>query len=232
MTDRLVVDSQNELQEYRPPQLPQPKAVRVGATVLSYVFHPLFIPVYISWFLVNYHPHLFASFTPTEKIITVIRFFIMYSFFPLVTVLLAKGLGFVQSVYLKTRKDRIIPYVACGIYYFWMWYTLRNDRDQLDAPREVVMLAMAIWIASSLGLLANIIMKVSMHAISLGVMLTFMMLLALTQGIGFGIYISIALLITGLVCTARFIVSDHTQIEVYGGLAVGILSQLIANWTA
>jgi hypothetical protein len=230
MATKLVVDRGNELQELRTRDFPeQPPLVRTIASVLSYFFHPLFIPVYISGFLVVVQPQLFASFTLAAKIITVIRFFVMYSFFPLVTVLLLKGLGFVQTVYLRTQKERIIPYIACGIYYFWMWYTLRN---QDEFAREIVMLAMAIWIASSLALLANIIMKVSMHAISLGVMVSFMMMLALAQGTGFGLYISIALLITGLVCTARFIVSDHSQKEVYGGLLIGIICQLIANWAA
>lgn len=228
MSTRLVVDSHSELQELRQPDFPpQPAAVRMTATVISYVFHPLFIPVYISWFLISIQPHLFASFTPVEKILTILRFFIMYTFFPLVTVLLAKALGFLQSIFLKTQKDRIIPYIACGIYYFWMWYVLRN---QPEFSREIIILSMAIWIASSLGLLANIYMKVSMHAISTGVMLTFIFLLAFQQASGFYLYISIALLITGMVCTARFIVSDHSQREVYGGLFIGILSQLIANW--
>jgi hypothetical protein len=230
MATKLVVDRGNELQELRTRDFPeQPPLVRAIASFLSYIFHPLFIPVYISGFLVVVQPQLFASFTLAAKIITVIRFFVMYSFFPLVTVLLLKGLGFVQTVYLKTQKERIIPYIACGIYYFWMWYTLRN---QDEFAREIVMLAMAIWIASALALLANIIMKVSMHAISLGVMVSFMMMLALAQGTGFGLYISISLLITGLVCTARFIVSDHSQKEVYGGLLIGIICQLIANWAA
>ena len=62
-------------------------------------------------------------------------------------------------------------------------------------------------------------------------MVTFILLLALAQGSGYGPYISIAILITGLVCTARFIVSDHTPREIYGGLLLGILSQMIAHWT-
>ncbi len=228
MSTRLVVDSSRELQEVREPDFPkQPTGIRFAANILSYVFHPLFVPVYIICFLIAIQPQFFAAFTTPEKIITIVRFVVMYSFFPLVTVLLAKGLGFLQSIYLKTQKDRIIPYIACGIYYFWMWYVLRN---QPEFSREIVILSMAIWIASSLGLLANIYMKVSMHAISMGVMVSFIMLLALAQGSGFGIYISIALLITGLVCTARLIVSDHSQKEIYGGLFIGILSQLIANW--
>ena len=229
MSTRLVVDGHNELQEFRENDFPQqPYALKQVANVISYIFHPLFIPVYISWFLITIQPHLFASFTPTQKLLTILRFFVMYSFFPLVTVLLAKALGFLQSVHLKTQKERIIPYIACGIYYFWMWYVLRN---QPQFSREVVILSMAIWIAASLGLLANIYMKVSMHAISMGVMVTFILLLALAQGSGYGPYISIAILITGLVCTARFIVSDHTPREIYGGLLLGILSQMIAHWT-
>ena len=224
-----MVDGHNELQEFRENDFPQqPYALKQVANVISYIFHPLFIPVYISWFLITIQPHLFASFTPTQKLLTILRFFVMYSFFPLVTVLLAKALGFLQSVHLKTQKERIIPYIACGIYYFWMWYVLRN---QPQFSREVVILSMAIWIAASLGLLANIYMKVSMHAISMGVMVTFILLLALAQGSGYGPYISIAILITGLVCTARFIVSDHTPREIYGGLLLGILSQMIAHWT-
>lgn len=230
MRTRLVVDRNSNLQETAPSPFPaQPIAVRVVANILSYLFHPLFVPVYIAWFLVIVQPHLFASFTPAEKIITLIRFAVFYTFFPLVTVLLAKGLGFLDSIFLRTQKERIIPYIACGIYYFFMWYVLRN---QPQFSREVVMLSMAIWIASSIGLMANIYMKVSMHAMAMGVMVTFIILLAMAQGSGFGLYVSAALLICGLVCTSRFIVSDHSQAEVYTGLAIGVLSQLIAYWTA
>lgn len=228
MSTGLMVDSQNQLQEFRDTGLPkQPAALRIIATMFSYIFHPLFVPVYISWFLVSVQPYLFASFTIPEKMIVVIRFFVLYSFFPLVTVLLLKALGFIKSIQLKTQKERIIPYIACGLYYFWMWYVLRN---QLEFPKLVVVLAFAIFFASSMALMANIYMKVSMHAISMGVMVAFIFLLAFNQGIPFGIYISAALLIAGLVCTARFIVSDHTPKEVYTGLALGITAELLANW--
>src|SRR5579875_3751910 len=138
-------------------------AVRIAAKVVSIVFHPLFIPVYISWFLIYINP-IFPALTTGEKLIYLLRFIIMYSLFPMVTVLLAKGLGFVQSVFLKTQKDRIIPYVACGLYYFWMWYVLHNQ----SAPQPVLSLSLAIFLASSIGLMANSYLKVSMHAIAVG----------------------------------------------------------------
>lgn len=226
MSTRLIVDDSSELKEVALPEnSKQPVALRFAARLLSFLFHPLFIPVYLSWFLVRIQPYLFAGFNEWDKTVVMIRFAAMYSLFPLVTVLLAKALGFIDSVYLRTQKDRIIPYIACGLYYFWMWYVLRN---QSQFPSVIVTLSMAIFIASSLGLMANIYMKVSMHAISMGVMVAFMMNLAFTQDINMGFYLSVAIFIAGLVCTARFIDSDHTGMEVYGGLAIGVISQIIA----
>ena len=155
-----------------------------------------------------------------------IRFFVMYTVFPLVTVLLAKGLGFISSIYLRTQKDRIIPYIGCGLYYFWMWYVLRN---QPEFPKELVMLSLAIFLASSIGLIFNSFIKISMHALSAGVMVTFILLLAFHSSASFGPYISAALFFTGLICTARLVNSDHHPSEVYLGLLGGVIAQLVAS---
>jgi hypothetical protein len=223
-----MIDEQNRLQEIREPVFPkQPAIVRGVASFFSYLFHPVFVPVYVVVFMVYIHPYLFAGFQPIEKILTVVRAFVMYTFFPGVTVLLLKALKFIPSIKLETQKDRIIPLVACGVWYFWIWYVWRNFPDY---PPLAVQFTLAIWISASLGLLANIIMKISLHAMAIGVMLTFMFLLAFAHGLNFGIYLSATLLISGVVCTSRFIVSDHTQREIYGGLAVGIASMLVANF--
>ena len=200
--------------------------IQAAAKVISFIFHPLFIPVYISWFLM-YNTPLFTGLDARDKAMLLVRFFIMYTVFPLFTILVAKGLGFIDSIYLRTQKDRIIPYIACGLYYFWMWYVLRN---QPQFPQELVLLSLAIFIASSLGLLMNTYIKVSMHGISLGVLITFVCIVGLTSEINFGPYISIAFLITGIVCTARLVNSDHYPLEVYFGLFLGIIGQLIAYW--
>jgi hypothetical protein len=149
----------------------------------------------------------------------------MFTFFPLVTVLLLKALKFINTIYLHTQKDRIIPFVACGIWYFWIWYVWRNLPDY---PREAVIFPMAIWIAASLGLLANIYFKISLHAMSMGVMLSFLFYLAFSGWNDMGLYLSIAILIAGSVTTARLLISDHTQKEIYLGLFLGVFSQLIA----
>jgi hypothetical protein len=200
--------------------------IKILARVISVLFHPLFIPVYISWFLL-YNTPIFSGFPQGEKILLLVRFFVMYTVFPLVTILLAKGLGFVQSIYLRTQKDRIIPYVACGLYYFWMWYVLRN---QPEFPKELVMLALAIFIASSAGLMANSYLKVSMHAISIGVMIAFMFIFSFLTDAHLGVFLSVALFVAGIVCTSRLINSDHNPLEVYLGLFLGILAQVVCYY--
>ena len=76
MSTRLVVDQHNELKEWEPSeQVAHNRVMVVLANIVSYIFHPLFIPVYVIWFLVQVQTYLFAGFTPVEKIITVLRFF-------------------------------------------------------------------------------------------------------------------------------------------------------------
>jgi len=209
----------------RPPAPTQPTLIRIAARIISYIFHPIFIPVYLCWFVVRTQSYLFAALSQWEKTIFVLRFGVMYVMFPLVSVLLMKALGFISSFQLKTQKDRIIPYVVCMIYYWWMWYVLHN---QPQFPNAFVILSLAIFLASIMGLMANINMKVSLHAMAAGIMTAFVMLLGFSQDINFGIYISISICLAGLICTARFIDSDHTPKEIYGGLFIGILSLLLA----
>ncbi len=225
MSARLYVTDDNELRDWDQNAANRWHwSLRIPAHVISFVFHPLFVPVYIIGFLLMVPPY-FLGFAPREKWIALVRFFVIYSFFPLVTVLLIKGLGFVDSIYLRSRRERIIPYIACGIFYFWMWYVLRN---QPQFARELVQLALGIFLASSLGLIANIYMKVSMHAISMGILICFMSFITFHNSAPILPWLLASLLIAGLVCTARLIVSDHQSREIYIGLGVGMLCQYVA----
>jgi hypothetical protein len=225
---RLEVDSQNQLKEAREMPGVNP-AVGITARIVSVIFHPVFIPVYIIIFLLYVHPHVFAGYNKWNKTIVLLQSISMFTFFPLVTVLLLKALKFINTIYLYTRKDRIIPYAACMIWYFWIFYVWRNLPD---FPRAAIVLAMGIFIGSIAGLMGNIYIKVSMHAIATGAALAFMFLLAFWGTVNFGVYLSIAIFITGLVLTSRMLVSDHTSKEIYVGLVLGIISMVLASLLA
>jgi hypothetical protein len=202
-------------------------AIRVAAKIISYIFHPLFIPIYAGLFFI-YEVRLFNDKTGWQQKIILAQFFIYYTFFPLMTTLLSKALGFIQSAYLKTQKDRVLPYIVCEIFYFWAWYVFRN----LHFPKEVVMFALGVFLACSLGLILNSFMKISMHTISLGVLCAFFLLASIISTSSYGIYISIAFFIAGLTATARLIDSNHTQKEIYFGFFAGALAEVIAYFFA
>jgi len=148
------------------------------------------------------------------------------TFLPLASILLLRALKFIDSVFLKTQRDRIIPYIICMIFYFWNWYVFKNNHE----VKDLVSMSMAIFNACVFGFLVNIFMKISMHAISVGVMSTFIALMAFTDSSSFSLYLAITVLIAGIVCTSRLIVSDHTQKEIYYGFLVGVFSQLAAHY--
>lgn len=233
MSTRLTVDGQNPLQEIRTRAFPdQPMPIRVIARIISWVFHPVFVPLMVIGFLLYEHPYVFAGFSSFLKFRIMMIAVVCFTFFPLVTVLLLKGLKFIDTIYLHTQKDRVIPFIACMIWYFWIsyvWFNFGKTTGGADMPKEAILFAAATFISTIIGLMVNIRMKVSLHTISAGIVLTFFLLMAFTQPLHYGRWLSVVLLLTGVVCTARMIVSDHTTKEIYGGLATGAAAVLLAR---
>ena len=227
MPDRLIVTEENQLKEVSIPELPpQPAWIKALARIISYVFHPLFLPLYLTYFILEVRSYQFAVIDPWSKTLRLLLIAISCTFMPLVSVLLLRALNFIDSIYLKTQKDRIAPYMICMIFYFGVWAYFKKNHIETDLVR----MALAIFNASVAGFLLNIVMKVSMHAIAVGVMTTFIAILAFDETVNLSLYLALALLISGIVCTSRLIISDHRPKEIYIGFLAGVLSQLAAQY--
>jgi hypothetical protein len=201
--------------------------LKAFANFFSYIFHPIFIPIYAIAFLVFIHPSYFTGFSEQRKLMTVIISTVNLVLFPLLSVALLKAVGFIDSIFLRTRKDRIIPYMACGIFFFWA-YTVFNK--QSIYPAILSSFVLGVFLASSAALMANIYFKISMHAIGVGGLIGLCIVVFNTNTMLMTWPLALALLIAGVVCTARFLVSDHTQKDIYVGLALGLIAQLVAGW--
>ncbi len=195
--------------------------------MLSYLFHPIFIPLYAVLFLVYVHPSYFSGFSDSIKLRTILILIQNAIFYPLFCILLLKGVGFITSIFLRTQQDRIIPYIACGIFFFWVFLVFKQ---QPIYPRILPAFMLGVFIASSAALIANIYFKISMHAIGLGGWLGLFLVIALSNSMLMTWPLAAVILITGLVCTSRLLVSDHTPKEIYVGLALGVLSQFAAAY--
>ena len=203
----------------------QPPVLRFFAKVISYIFHPLFITLYVTWFIAFIHPAYFAGVSTHEKGYVLIRVAYIMIFFPVITVLLSKQLGFIKSFFLNTQQDRIIPYIASGIYFFWMYLVFKNDEN---IPSILTGFILGVFLSSSAALIANIYYKISMHAIGMGGMLGVFLVIMQQNTMLMTGPISFALLITGLVCTSRMILNHHSSKDIYMGLLLGLFFQFIA----
>src|SRR5262245_30671348 len=130
MPDRLIITEENELKEVSiPAAIDQPGWLKVPAKIISFVFHPLFIPLYLAYFIIEINTYQLAGLDDWSRLARLLQVFVNCTFLPLVSVLLIKALKFIDSVYLKTQRDRIIPYIISMIFYFWNWYAFKNNHD-------------------------------------------------------------------------------------------------------
>jgi len=208
------------------PSTHQPAVIRVIAHIISYVFHPLFIPAYVTAFLLFVDPYAFTGVQEKFKWFRLLSVFFNTGFIPAFAVFLMWRLRLIHSMFLRTQKERIIPYAAALIFYFWAWYVFHNQQDN---PKVFVNFLLGSFLAVCCTWFFNIVTKISMHATAVGGLAMFFLLQAFSQQHVTGIYFSIAVIIAGLVCTARLIVSDHTTREILLGFVAGALCQLIAT---
>ena len=128
---------------------------------------------------------------------------------------------------LRTQKERIIPYVASITFFFWAFYVSKNLPG---TPSSMTSFFLGTFLSTSVALIANNFFKISLHALAVGGAATFMIILGIVSGVATGLPIAIALIIAGLVCTSRLIVSDHYPFDIYAGLIIGTLFQLVAAY--
>ncbi len=202
----------------------------IGAKIFSgffsYLFHPVFIPIYVTAFLLYMHPAAFSGFSAGQKRQTILIIAFNIVFFPLISVLLLKAVGFIDSLFLRTQKDRIIPYIACGIFFFWGYLVFKN---QPQYPLLLTSYILGIFLASSAALIANIYFKISMHAIGMGGWLGFFLVVVGSNTMLMTWPLCIVILLTGIVCTSRLLSRNHIQKDIYLGLLVGVITQFAAS---
>jgi len=198
------------------------------ARIVSIVFHPLLVGVYLAFYMLFINDSLYRYMDPRGKVLILATIVNNNFIFPAVVVLLLKALGFVRSIYLETQKERIVPYMASIIFFFWTWYVFYN-RPETPVPMKDML--QGIFYASIMALVANIYFKISMHAIGMGGLMGLMVILLFDGGMESGVPLMASILMTGLVMSSRLIASDHQRGDIAAGFLVGFLAQfLAASW--
>jgi hypothetical protein len=209
------------------PNHQQAPIVRILAHIVSYLFHPLFITAYVTAYLLFIHPYLFAGYNSQLKLFRLLTVVVSTAFIPGFAVFLMWRLKLIESMHLPTSKERIIPYAAACIFYFWPWLVLKQIPG---TPAVFIDFLQGSFFGVCGAWIININSKISMHTTAMGGLVMFFLLFSFADENASGLFLSLAILIAGTVATARMIVSDHTRFQIVQGLVVGALAQLIAWW--
>jgi len=198
--------------------------VRVAANILSAIFHPVFSPVYGLLFINWADSYKLAGLDETNKMQLFSIVILNTIAFPVITVLIMNRLGFVKSVFMREREERIIPLVAGGLFYFWTFMVVRSLAIS-DFITEV-------FLGASLAVFAcfflTLFYKISIHCAAIGGFIAVALYLTFSAPNNLEIPFMIIIILAGLVGSARWYLKEHTPFEIFSGYAMGILSQMLA----
>lgn len=207
------------------------------ARIVSAIFHPLLMPTYMLALLLVVNPYLFgvSGLTDRMSMQLLLQVFLSTFFIPIVAIFMLKTTGLVQSFELLDRRDRIGPYIITGIFYIWMF---RNFVENPQIPTAYTTFMLGGTIALFLAFFINIFSRISVHTVGMGTLVG-MVLITLWQfsydTFRLGIWelnmkpvLVGAILLAGLVGTARQTLHKYEIADLYGGYVIGLLSQFIA----
>ena len=195
--------------------------MRVFLTIISYLFHPIFIPVggAVAYFLIT------PKHTPLEvQAGNILPIFILTVIIPIVTYLILKNIGVVHSVFLVSATERRYPVAIQIILLLMILYKVIPNNYIIELYFYFVGLVLASF-ACLLLLFFNI--KASLHLTGVGGLLMYLIALSIHFEINIVIGISLLIVITGLVASSRIHLKAHTKSELIIGLCIGMLSQLL-----
>lgn len=218
-----------EQDNFQPPRpVPMgPPALRIFASAISYLFHPVFMPVLLSVVLWRLMPAAFAGMTPKVLTFRIISLAMTTIFFPLLVVALLKALGFLKSIQMRMSRDRIIPLIATMTFYFWAQQVFSH---LTDTPRIINILLLGSFWGIILLFIGSIFFKISMHTTAAGGAIGIMTVLLFISPFNMLPALLVTLVVGGIVGTARLILREHTPAELWMGYAIGLIVQLGAWW--
>lgn len=218
----------NEFDNVAPPvnKPTESKALRIFATIASYILHPIFMPLIMAFVIYLITPFSFAKYDGKQLPLVFIQIALSSIFFPLLVVVLLKGLGFIDSIFMRTNKERIVPVLATMICYWWISHVFKN----LDAPLILQVLLRGAYWGMIVLFVCSIFYKISMHTMAAGGMLGILIVLLILSPVKMTIPLFIGIGIAGISGTARMLLGAHTQFEIWTGYLFGILAMLAAYW--
>ena len=212
--------------------------LRLASYFFSVLFHPLLMITYMIIIMLMVDPYMFGFNSVEGGMLEVVRAFFSTFFIPAIAVLLMKGLGFISSLNMKTREERIGPYIVTGIFYLAYFYAMYRNPD-MPSIYKVFLLGSVIGLF--LAFFLNLFTKISAHGVGMGGLLgmvlitifrtkqpSFFIQLGSPLEVSLNTLLILTIIFCGVVGTSRLLLNAHEPKDLYGGFLVGMTTQFIA----
>lgn len=188
-----------------------------AARLLSYVLHPLLMPLITLWAMLQLDPHVAYFMPPNGKLLLLGMVAVMTFLFPVMSVLLMRRAGLVTDLELPRREERMAPYLITLLYGGMTLYLL------FRTPLHPIAYALFIGILCAVGISAIITFwwKISAHMVGIGGLVGALFALEAVHGVEAFLPVVIAIGLAGALGTARLLTSDHTHAQVHMGMLLG-----------
>ena len=189
--------------------------------VISYIFHPLFIPIAgtIAYFQIT------PKYSPVEvQSATILPIFILTVVIPIISFLILRNIGLVQSPQLPSLKERKYPFYLSLVLLTLILLKVIPNNYIAELYFYFVGLIIGTFAAT---LLLFFKIKSSMHLMGMGTLCMFLTSLSIHFEINITLALSVLILLTGLVATSRLFLKAHSKAEVVVGFCIGAISQLL-----
>ena len=188
---------------------------------ISFVFHPLIMPLLGVLFYFSKTPRFIPDPVIKAKIFSIV---ILTIILPILLFFLLKTINKVDTIYLKSTRERLIPlFINCIIVLLILLRVLR--------PNEIVELYYFFLgiLCSTLAcfILAIFKVKASIHMIAASGFFMFAVALGIHYQININGTIALMMIILGAIATSRLHLNAHTNQELVIGLFVGLFPQFI-----
>ena len=193
------------------------------AQVISVLGHPLFMPLYAFGLLIYTNPYINMMITETSKYFTLGILLVFTIILPILTSVLFKLFGLIDSLYMKTAKERRWPFLITLIWYYMGIQLL----TRIYVPQSFLLLMIGATSIVGVALVITSRWKISIHMLGIGGVIG--AIIGISQRFQFdhSILLIALILFAGLIGYSRLKTNSHNFRQVYAGFIVGIAVEWI-----
>ena len=191
------------------------KRMILAARIISMIFTPFYLPLVslVALFIFSYMSRLPLFYQ--LKVVTLVYLFTV--FLPSILIHLYRRYQGWTTFQMGRQERRMVPYIIAIMCYFTCYYLMTVMRiPQFMA--NIVVTALAIQVVCAI---VNIWWKICIHMAGIGGMAGALLAISLVFQFNPLWWLSVIILVAGLIGTARMILRQHSLRQIVGGFVVG-----------